>query len=64
MKSVVSIAILFAAFLVVGCSSSEPSNMVKDADQAAIDAYDAQIAENDKAVGDYSEKDLDKNAPK
>ena len=38
---------------VIGCSSStEPSSMIEDADQAAIDAYDASIAEEEKLMNE------------
>ena len=38
---------------VIGCSAStEPSSMIEDADQAAIDAYDAAIAEEEKLMND------------
>ncbi|MCO8121350.1 hypothetical protein NHH03_06345 [Stieleria sp. TO1_6] len=34
--------------VVAGCGSSEPSNIVGNADQEAIDAYEAALAEADK----------------
>jgi hypothetical protein len=38
---------------VIGCSgSSETSNMIEDADQSAIEAYDAAIAEEEKLMND------------
>ena len=38
---------------VIGCSAStEPSSMIEDADQAAIDAYDASIAEEEKLMNE------------
>ncbi len=38
---------------VVGCGSSEPSNIINDADQTALDEYEAALAEADKlAEGD------------
>lgn len=52
---------LFSLFAVViavvvsGCSSPESTNIMENADQAAIDAYDAQAAENDKALGGYND---------
>jgi len=45
---------VLASFVsVLGCSDSGSSSIIEDADQAAIDAYDAQVAENDAALGGY-----------
>ncbi|MGV3484760.1 MAG: hypothetical protein ACO1RT_10110 [Planctomycetaceae bacterium] len=43
------------AVVVSGCSSADSTNIMENADQAAIDAYDAQVAEDDKALGGYKE---------
>ncbi|WP_286763176.1 MULTISPECIES: hypothetical protein [Rhodopirellula] len=37
-----------------GCSSGESTNVLEDADQAKIDAYNAQAEEDAKALGDYN----------
>ena len=54
MKKVLSFACM--AMLVaaaVGCGgSSEPSNMIESAEQSAIDAYDAAIAEEESMMDD------------
>ena len=44
--------------LIAGCSSSEPSNIVKDADQKAMEEYEKAIAEADAmAAGDTDFKE-------
>lgn len=41
--------------LIMGCSQSGNSNIMDGADQAAIDAYDAQVKANEEAMGGYKE---------
>ena len=53
MSRLFSLAFIIAALAVLGCSSSDSTNILEDADQAAIDAYDAQAAENEKALNGY-----------
>ena len=53
MSRLFSLAFIVAALTVTGCSSSDSTNILDDADQAAIDAYDAQAAENEKALNGY-----------
>ncbi|GAA4455146.1 hypothetical protein [Novipirellula rosea] len=53
MSRLFSLAFIIAALAVPGCSSSDSTNILEDADQAAIDAYDAQAAENEKALNGY-----------
>ncbi|GAA5509459.1 hypothetical protein Rcae01_04958 [Novipirellula caenicola] len=53
MSRIFSFAILVAALAITGCSSSDSTNILEDADQAAIDAYDAQAAENEKMLNGY-----------
>ncbi|WP_160168431.1 hypothetical protein [Novipirellula maiorica] len=53
MSRLFSLALLVAALTVTGCSSSDSTNILEDADQAAIDAYDAQAAANEAALNGY-----------
>ena len=53
LKSSSLIAVLLLT-LCAGCSR-QTGNVVESADQAAIDAYEAQKAENDKALKEYKE---------
>lgn len=55
MIRVLSLLAVVLAVALGGCSSSDSTNIMENADQAAIDAYDAQAAENDKALGGYSD---------
>jgi hypothetical protein len=48
--------VLCAIATLTGCSRSS-SNVIDGADQAAIDAYEAQVKENDKALSEYKEID-------
>jgi len=48
-----SVVVTMLSASVIGCSgSSETSNMIEDADQSAIEAYDAAIAEEEKLMND------------
>jgi len=53
MSRLFSLAFIVAAISVTGCPSSESTNILEDANQAAIDAYDAQVAADEKALNDY-----------
>lgn len=53
MRFLFSVVLLTAACGLIGCSSSEPSNIMDNADQAAIDAYEAQVAKDNEALGNY-----------
>ncbi|MCA9136914.1 MAG: hypothetical protein KDB00_09145 [Planctomycetales bacterium] len=45
--------LLLSCLFLVGCGSSGPSNIVKDADKEALSEYDKALAEADKmAAGD------------
>jgi len=44
-----SLSAIVFALVVAGCSSSDSTNIMENADQAAIDAYDAQIAADEAA---------------
>lgn len=44
-----SLSAIVLALLVTGCSSSDSTNIMESADQAAIDAYDAQVAADEAA---------------
>ncbi|MFG0265460.1 MAG: hypothetical protein ACF8AM_09965 [Rhodopirellula sp. JB055] len=44
---------LLLSLAVLGCSSSEGTNILENADQAKIDAYNAQAEEDAKALGNY-----------
>ena len=54
MKQVMSFACTAMLFVAVGgCGGSgEPSSMIENADQTAIDAYDAAIAEEENMMND------------
>ena len=48
-----SVVATMLAASVIGCSaSSETSSMIEDADQSAIEAYDAAIAEEEKLMNE------------
>ncbi|WP_372715803.1 hypothetical protein [Novipirellula sp.] len=53
MNRLFSLALIVAALAVTGCPSSKSTNILEDANQAAIDAYDAQVAADEKALNDY-----------
>lgn len=42
-------------FSVAGCSKPGSTNVMENEDQAAIDAYDAQVAKDDAAMGNYKD---------
>jgi hypothetical protein len=50
-----SLASLVFVMAVVGCSKPATTNIVDNADQAAIDAYNATIAAEEAAAADYKE---------
>lgn len=55
----IMLASLFC-FLVVGCSSNEPTNIVKDASQEEIDNYNKLIEQAEKEMqGDGDVGDLE-----
>lgn len=41
--------------VMMGCGSSEPSNVASNADQEALDAYEAAIAEGDAMLAEDPE---------
>ena len=45
--SLFSIAILAAVATLSGCSSSEPANVMENADQEAIQSYEDMVAEEE-----------------
>ena len=48
-----SVVVTMLAASMIGCNaSSETSNMIEDADQSAIEAYDAAIAEEEKLMNE------------
>ncbi len=49
------IASLAMMFSVAGCSKPGSTNVMENEDQAAIDAYDAQVAKDDAAMGNYKD---------
>ncbi len=59
MKYIVLASCLFlVGFSVVGCGSSDPTNVVTDANQAALDEYEKALADADRmAAGDKDFKD-------
>ena len=49
---------LFACVLLLsaaGCSKPATTNIVENADQAAIDAYNAQVAKDDAELNGYTD---------
>ncbi|QDT05636.1 hypothetical protein K227x_40370 [Rubripirellula lacrimiformis] len=55
MSRLFCLASLLLMLAVVGCGSSDSTNIMESADQAAIDAYDAQVAADEAAMGNYEE---------
>ncbi len=47
--------ILASCLFLVGCGSSGPSNIMEDADQAALAEYEAALAEADKMASEDPE---------
>ncbi len=47
--------ILLFSLVMIGCSSSGPSNIVKDADQTAMEEYEKALAEADTMTGEDPE---------
>ena len=50
MKRFAAICLFAASTALVGCGSSEPSNVMDSADQSAVEAYEAAIAAKNAAM--------------
>jgi hypothetical protein len=66
-KRVLAICLFVASIGLVGCGTPEASSVMENADQSAIEAYEAAIAEQDAAMeadpGDADDTDEGTPAP-
>ena len=59
MKQVLAICLFAASTALVGCSDPQPTNLMENSDQAAIDAYEAAVAAQDLAADAEMTGDVD-----
>lgn len=59
MKQVLAICLFAASTALVGCGDPQPTNLMEDSDQSAIEAYEAAVAAQDAAADAEMAGDVD-----